>query len=103
MVQGMGLGVVAIHDDDQAVRVGIVMNPAEHPTQGAEEAGNAVGLQVHVDRLRRLTEESFREDHQGRLIGGRFGVAADFHGLTETPPRTPLYHTSLSGASPRIS
>ena len=50
-----------------------------------------------------LAEESFRENRHGRLIGGRFAVEADLHGFTDTPPRTPLYHTSLSGESPRMS
>jgi hypothetical protein len=37
------------------------------------------------------------------LIGWRFAKVGDLHGFTDTPPRMPLYHTSLRGESPRSS
>src|SRR5207245_669290 len=69
----------------------------------SEESRYAVGFQIHVDRFRRLAEDAFRENRQRRLIGWRLAVITNLHGFTDTPPSTPLYHTSLSGDSPRIS
>src|SRR5205085_1181251 len=95
--------VIAIDHDDQPLGIGVEVNAAEDAAQGAEEGRDAMGLQIHADGLRRFTEDSRHENLQGRTVGGGFTVETDHHGFTDTPPRTPLYHTSLRGEFPRIS
>src|SRR5438105_15231886 len=101
MVQDHRAAVGAVRlVNDHAFSIGVVVNTTENAVKRCENARHAVRLQVHVDWLWRLTEDALGEDGQRRLVGGRLAVETDLHGFTDTPPRTPLYHTSLSGESP---
>ena len=100
IVQGR---VIRIKDNHKGVRIGMIIQAAKDGTQRFEQPAKAMRLQIDVNGLRRLAENALGDNRQRGLIGRRFAVVGDFHGLTETPPRTPLYQTSLSGESPRMS
>src|ERR1035437_1417296 len=96
--------MIGVHHDNQTFGVSSVMKKLCNHRKVVPHRMPATALQIRGNGSAFYAEQGIHDDTQRRFVGGGFAQDRDAHQAgTGTPPKTPLYQTSPSGASPMSS